>query len=62
MYEELTEENLAEAERIMFDGSVDVSCPECGNYACVEPDADYPCPEPECTGRLVSPLRTWGLM
>ena len=48
-------------ERIMHDGLVGVDCSaDCGNYATVEPDGDYPC---GCgNGRLTSPLILEGLI
>lgn len=47
--------------QIMFDGVAEVECPECGYFATIEPDADYPCPE--CgEGRLTSPLRALGMI
>jgi len=53
--------SIAELERIMWDGFAEVECSECGEFARVEPDADYPCPE--CgEGRLVSPLILEGLI
>lgn len=59
---DLTDEDLELAEQINHDGYATVECGECGHFATVEPDADYPCPEPDCTGRLISPLREWGLI
>lgn len=53
--------DIAELERIMWDGVAEVECPECGHWATIEPDADYPCPECE-TGRLISPLVAEGLI
>ncbi len=50
------------ARQINHDGVAHVECDECGYAATIEPDADYPCPEPDCTGRLTSPLRKWGLI
>jgi predicted RNA-binding Zn-ribbon protein involved in translation (DUF1610 family) len=53
--------DIAELEQIMADGYAEVECPECGEYARIEPDADYPCPE--CgEGQLVSPLIEEGLI
>jgi len=49
------------AEQIMFDGQVAVDCTYCDYSATVEPDCDCPCPG--CgEGRLISPLREWGLI
>lgn len=58
----MTNAQIRRLERILDEGSVDVSCTaKCGNTATVEPDADYECAE--CgEGRLTSPLVRLGLI
>tara|TARA_R100001129_G_scaffold1171_2_gene1018 strand:+ start:2218 stop:2823 length:606 start_codon:yes stop_codon:yes gene_type:complete len=49
---------LTAAYNQMFDVALtyaDCDAPGCGYTACVEPDADYPCPECD-EGRIVSPI------
>jgi len=54
------EEMLMEAN---MEGAVDAECPECGAIRRVEPDAEnYKCFEPDCVGRITSPLRKAGLI
>jgi len=53
--------DLEELENIMVDGVATVECTECGYIANIEPDADYLCPECK-KGRLISPLRKYGLI
>lgn len=57
----MTNAQIRRLERILDEGSVDVSCTaKCGNTATVEPDARYQC---ECgEGELVSPLVRLGLI
>ena len=53
---------MQELEDIIFDRChASASCDHCGYTQNVEPDADYPCNE--CNkGRLISPLRKYGLI
>ena len=53
---------MQEMEDIIFDRChASASCDHCGYTQNVEPDADYPCNE--CNkGRLISPLRKYGLI
>ena len=51
--------NIEDLEQIMSEGLAEVECSaECGEYATVEPDGDYPCPCGQ--GRLMSPLVFYG--
>ena len=58
----MDDETLEELEQIMSEGVADVECLECGEWATVEPDGDYPCHTPGCGGRLTSPLVKYGLI
>ena len=56
------EHSIEELERIMSDGFAEVACTECGDYARIEPDADYECPNEGCEGKVTSPLILEGLI
>lgn len=54
---------IEDLEQIMHDGMAEVECTnaDCGEWATVEPDADYACYR--CgEGKLTSPLVTEGLI
>lgn len=59
----MDDEELMEALESMANyGWVEVACTQCDEVCRIEPDADYPCPEEGCGGRVTSPLMREGLI